>query len=80
MAKKKTEEIKEVKEAKDAKGKLRGIPDTDFTYYDKPLMGYLRLNKSCIIGILVDYDAGTVSGVVWDELDNVTGTFSAELE
>ena len=80
MAKaKKTEEIK-TEDVKTVKGGMRDLPPTDFTYYDKPLMAYVRLNKMCVVGVFVDIDNAQVEGVIFDELNSTTYSFSAAIE
>ena len=71
----KTEESKAVKN-----GGLRDLGPTDFTYFDKPLMAYVRLNSMCVVGFYVDIDNSSISGVIWDELGGSQYSFSAEIE
>lgn len=76
----KPEELK-TEESKDAKnGGLRDLAPTDFTYFDKPLMAYVRLNSMCVVGLYLDIDNASIDGVVWDELNNTQYSFSAAIE
>lgn len=79
MAKKKTE-VKELNETKEVKAPLRDAPDVpDFTYSDKPMMAYVRLNNANVIGFFIDYVNDEVSGGVWNDLDGTVRWFSGEL-
>lgn len=80
MAKaKKTEEIKS-EDVKTVKGGMRDLAPTDFTYFDKPLMAYVRLNSMCVVGFYLDFDNASINGIVWDELNGAEYSFSANIE
>ena len=72
MAKKKTEEKLDMK-IEDKKEPLRDAPDyPDFTYEDKPYLTYVRFNSQCVLGIYIDMDGDSISGVIFNELDGTT--------
>ena len=79
MAKKKTEvKVEEAKAPAKAPLILNSI-NPDFTF-DRPLHACLRLNPQRVVDLLCSIDDQFITGYVYDEVNELTYAFSAELE